>query len=132
MGIITYRTGNDLDLDDFIGVYRESTLGERRPVNDRAIMSSMLQQADLIVTAWDGIKLIGISRTLTDFANVAYLADLAVHTEYQRSGIGRTLVQKTQDELAPTCSIVLLASPKANAYYPKIGFSHCERAWTLD
>jgi predicted N-acetyltransferase YhbS len=75
---------------------------------------------------------VGIARTLTDFANVAYLADLAVHADYQKRGLGRELVRKTQDALRPTCSLVLLSAPKANDFYPKIGFSHHPRAWTLD
>ena len=33
--MITYRIGNDLDLDATIELYRASALGERRPVDDR-------------------------------------------------------------------------------------------------
>jgi hypothetical protein len=48
---IDYRTGNDLDLDAFIDVYRASTLGERRPVDDRARMGRMLANANLVIIA---------------------------------------------------------------------------------
>ena len=37
--MIDYRTGNDLDLDEVIDVYVDSTLGERRPVDDRERMA---------------------------------------------------------------------------------------------
>ena len=33
--MFTYRTGNNLDVDEVIALYRASTLGERRPVGDR-------------------------------------------------------------------------------------------------
>ena len=36
--MITYRVGNDLDLDEVIELYRASTLGERRPVDDHGQM----------------------------------------------------------------------------------------------
>ncbi len=36
MAEITYRVGNDLDFEQYIAVYVESTLGERRPVADLA------------------------------------------------------------------------------------------------
>src|SRR5688572_13061082 len=79
---VTYRTDGPLDLDQVIELYHASTLGARRPVDDRARMQRMLETANLIVTAWEGPLLVGISRTLTDFAYVAYLADLAVRVSH--------------------------------------------------
>jgi GNAT superfamily N-acetyltransferase len=126
-----YRYGNDLDLDEMIELYRASTLGERRPVDDRAVMSDMLSHANLIVTAWDGSLMVGIARTLTDFTYVGYLADLAVRLSHQRSGIGTVLIQRTRERMGPRSMLVLLAAPKAVDYYPKIGFTLHESAWVL-
>jgi predicted N-acetyltransferase YhbS len=128
---ISYKVGGDLDLDQTIGLYHASTLGERRPVDDRACMQEMIERADLIVTAWDGGHLVGISRALTDFCYVAYLADLAVDRAYQRRGIGRGLIERTQAALGPNAMIVLLAAPAAESYYPHVGFTHHPQAWIL-
>ena len=128
---ITYRMGNDLDLDAVIDVYHTSTLGERRPVGDRACMAHMIEQANLVVTAWEGDRLVGIARSLTDFCYVAYLADLAVRQTHQRQGIGQELIRRTQAALGPGATIVLLAAPAAEQYYPHIGFTHHPQAWTL-
>jgi predicted N-acetyltransferase YhbS len=128
---IQYRVGNDLELDQFIELYRASTLGERRPVDDRATMERMLREANLTVTAWDGEELVGIARSLTDFAYVAYLSDLAVRQSHQRRGIGTELMRRTQRELGPRATIVLLAAPAATEYYPKVGFTHHPQAWIL-
>jgi len=68
MGPIDYRYGNDLDLDQVIDLYRDSTLGERRPIDDRSIVLAMLRHSNLVMTAWDAERLVGLSRTLTDFA----------------------------------------------------------------
>jgi len=68
--MITYTIGNDLDLDAVIELYRASTLGERRPVDDRGRMAAMLANANLVVTAWDGDLLVGISRALSDFCYI--------------------------------------------------------------
>lgn len=35
-------------------------------------MADMIRHANLIVTAWEGDLLVGISRTLTDFIYVGY------------------------------------------------------------
>jgi len=128
---IEFRFGNDLDLDQVIDLYNASTLGERRPVDDRRIMSDMLSHANLVVTAWDGTLLIGIARTLTDFSYVGYLADLAVRASHQRQGIGIELIAKTRQKMGPRSMLVLLAAPKAVEYYPNIGFTKHESAWTL-
>lgn len=131
MDKIIYRYGNQLDLGQVIDLYHASTLGERRPVDDRAIMRDMLEHANLVVTAWEDAALIGIARTLTDFTYVGYLADLAVHRSYQRHGIGIELVRKTREKMGPRSMLVLLAAPKAVEYYPKIGFTQHGSAWTL-
>jgi GNAT superfamily N-acetyltransferase len=128
---IDYRDDAAISVEAAIDLYYRSTLGDRRPVDRPDIFAEMLKHADLTITAWHGDQLVGIARTLTDFAYVAYLADLAVDVEYQQRGIGRQLVRETKEHLWPECMIVLLAAPNANEYYPKIGFEHNPRAWML-
>ncbi|MGK2855634.1 MAG: GNAT family N-acetyltransferase [Thermoanaerobaculia bacterium] len=128
---ITYRLGNDIDLDDFIELYRASTLGERRPIGNRETMAAMLAHGTLTVSAWHGERLVGIARSLTDFAYVAYLSDLAVHIDYQRRGIGVELIARTRAAMGPDSTIILLAAPAAVDYYPKIGFTRHPHAWIL-
>jgi len=128
---IDYRDNTPISVEAAIDLYNRSTLGERRPVQRPDIFASMLQHADLLITAWDGERLVGIARTLTDWSYVAYLADLAVDAGYQRLGIGKRLVEETRARLWPECMIVLLAAPLANDYYPRIGFEHNPRAWVL-
>ena len=129
---IEYRSDADISVDVAIGLYKRSTLGERRPVDRPDIFEGMLKHANLTISAWAGNDLIGISRTLTDFTYVAYLADLAVDERFQRQGIGKELIEHTRLHLGSECMIVLLSAPKANAYYPKIGFEHNPRAWVLN
>jgi len=115
MASIQYRYGNDLDVDQTIELYHASTLGERRPVDDRQIMSDMLRHANLVVTAWEEKLLVGIARTLTDFSYVGYLADLAVRASHQRRGIGSDLIRKTREKMGSRSMLVLLSAPKAVA-----------------
>lgn len=128
--MITYRTGNNLDLEAVIELYRASTLGERRPVDDKVRMARMLQSANLVVTAWDGELLVGIARSLSDFSYATYLSDLAVRLSHQRQGIGRELIRQTQ-ALGGQATIILLSAPKAVEYYPRIGMVQHPSAWTL-
>jgi ribosomal protein S18 acetylase RimI-like enzyme len=128
---IDYRTDAPISVEAAIDLYKRSTLGERRPVHRPDIFEGMLGNASLTVSAWHGERLVGIARSLTDFTYVAYLADLAVDAEYQRRGIGERLIEETKRRLGDECMIVLLAAPKANDYYPRLGFEHNPRAWML-
>ena len=129
--MITYRVGNDLELEEVLELYRASTLGERRPIDDPEILADMIRHANLVVTAWDEDVLVGISRSLTDFSYVAYLADLAVRDTHQKLGIGRELIARTRAEMGPRSMIVLLSAPAAVDYYPKLGFTKHGSAWVL-
>ena len=128
--MITYRHDLRPSLEQARELYRASTLGERRPIGDDARFAAMLANANLLVTAWDGELLVGISRALSDFSYATYLSDLAVRVSHQRRGIGRELIQRTRDA-APKASLILLAAPAAERYYPHIGFQHHPQAWLL-
>ena len=117
--------------EQFIDVLKRSTLGERRPVDDRECIQGMLRHADLTVTAWDGDKLIGIARSVTDFHYACYLSDLAVDIGYQHAGVGKALIHHTQRELGPRCKIRLISAPGAMGYYPKVGFVQNMQCWEL-
>ena len=127
--MIDYRYGNDLPIGEVIELYRESTLGERRPIEDPDRMAQMLAGANLVITAWDGPHLVGIARSLSDFSYCTYLSDLAVRVSHQKGGIGKELIRLTQ-EAGGKASVILLAAPKAVEYYPKIGFSAAS-GWIL-
>ncbi len=131
MSKIKYENSRPISADEFIDVLKRSTLGERRPVDDRERIAAMLKHADVLCTAWDGDKLVGVARSVTDFAYCCYLSDLAVDEAYQRMGIGRRLIQATKSRLGPKAFIILLAAPKAEGYYPKMGFEAHRSAWVL-
>ena len=126
--MIHYRVGNDLNLDAVIELYRSSTLGERRPVEDRERMRLMLANANLVVTAWDGELLVGIARSMSDFSYATYLSDLAVRVSHQKQGIGRELIRRTQAQ-GGQAMVILLSAPKAVDYYPRIGMKQHPSAW---
>jgi len=129
--MITYRTGNDLELTEVIDLYEASTLGAMRPIGDRTRMAAMLKNASIVITAWDGSLLVGISRALSDFSYTTYLSDLAVRLSHQCAGIGKEMIRRTQQAAGPQAYLILLAAPAAAGYYPHIGFTHHPRAWFL-
>ena len=128
---VVYRREPALSPDEFIDVLKRSTLAERRPVNDIDTIRAMLSHADVIFTARSDGLLVGVSRALTDFAYCTYLSDLAVDERYQRQGIGRQLIRLTHEAAGLPTTLILLAAPKAQTYYPHIGMSQHDSCWLI-
>ena len=128
---IRYESTRMIDRDEFVDLLKHSTLAERRPVDDLKCIQAMLNHSNLLCTAWDGDKLIGVARSVTDFEFCCYLSDLAVDEAYQKKGVGTELIRLTQSRLGSRAKIILLAAPKAEGYYPKIGFDPHRSAWML-
>jgi len=128
---IEYSTEDRLDVDEFIDVLQRSTLGERRPVDDRPRMQRLLSASDLVLTARSEGRLVGVSRALTDYAHCVYLADLAVDAAFQRRGIGRELIRRTHAAAGEETMLILLAAPAAETYYPHVGLQPHHSCWTI-
>lgn len=126
---IIYRTDITPDTGQIIDVYNSS--GINRPTADNERIAKMYDNSNLIITAWDNDKLIGISRSLTDFCYCCYLSDLAVRKDYQTSGIGKKLIELTKNEIGAQTALVLLSAPTAMDYYPKIGFQKIDNAFLI-
>src|SRR5436853_7337247 len=94
--------------------------GIRRPADDLNRLKKMLDNANLLISAWEGDKLVGVARALTDYGYCCYLSDLAVDKEYQRHGIGEELVNEIRTQVGEETAIILLSAPETMDYYPKI------------
>lgn len=74
------------------------------------------------ITAYDGERLVGCLRILTDGCYFGTITELLVLPEYQRRGIGSRLLQLARDS-APTM-LYFGAQPGVEAFYEKNG---CEK-----
>ncbi|MBY0559802.1 MAG: GNAT family N-acetyltransferase [Hyphomicrobium sp.] len=120
-----------LTAEEFRDVLVVSTLAERRPADDLARLRTMLCNSNVIVTARDSGKLVGVSRAITDFAYCCYLSDLAVDVAYQKQGIGKRLIEETHKAAGDGTTLILLAAPAAETYYPRIGMKHMPNCWAI-
>jgi predicted N-acetyltransferase YhbS len=121
--MIRYETETTITAAAFIDVLERSTLSERRPVDEPERIQKMLDNAPVLITAWDGDVLVGVSRAITDYAFCTYLSDLAVDVAYQKQGIGKELIAKTHEIAGYSTALILLAAPAAATYYPKVGMT---------
>lgn len=126
---IEYRHNYPLDPVDVARVFDAS--GIKRPTTDLARIARMFAGANLIISAWHDGKLVGVSRSLTDFSYCCYLSDLAVDKAFQTHGIGSELIQRTRTVVGEKVSLILLSAPDAMSYYPKVGFEAAQNAFVI-
>ena len=128
---IQYKLNLKLTTDEFINILNRSTLGERRPIDDKECIDDMIENADIIVLAIDSDKIVGVARAVTDYNYCCYLSDLAMEQKYQKNVIEKQLISKVQEQLNDKCKIILLSALDATEYYPKIRFTKHSSAWIL-
>ena len=126
---ITYSFDRQPSADQVIELY--DAAGLPRPTTDKERIQKMFDHSNLIVTGWHNDRLVGVSRSITDWVWSCYLADLAVHPDYKKSGIGKEMVRRTKEKLGEQSMILLLSVPTAMEYYPKIGMIKEDRAFTI-
>jgi ribosomal protein S18 acetylase RimI-like enzyme len=78
------------------------------------------------VGSWDGDRLVGCVRLLTDGYFLSTISDIFVDPDYRRRGIGRELMRHVL-EIAPRGRLFFGAQPEAVAFFESIG---CERRLT--
>lgn len=125
---ISYDVNSSVKPQELATLFKNS--GIRRPT-DIPRIRKMITNANLIISARENGKLVGILRALTDFSYACYISDLAVDKRYQDKGIGKELVRLARKTLGGNVMILLLSSKEADAFYPHVGFERAENAWRL-
>lgn len=126
---IVYAVEPGLPLADFIAVLERSGLGARRPMGDPVRLQKMLDGADLIVTARDDGRIVGVARSITDHAYCLYCSDLAVDDAWQGRGIGKALLAETARQAQGVKSCLLVSAPGAVGFYEAAGYERIADAF---
>ncbi|WP_160725963.1 GNAT family N-acetyltransferase [Bacillus sp. USDA818B3_A] len=129
MGNVVLKINAEVKPEELSAVFKQS--GIRRPYEDLPRLQKMIENADILISAWEDEKLVGVARAVTDFSYCCYLSDLAVDKEYQKRGIGRELVRLVQERIGEGVTLLLLASPIAMEYYPRIGFDSVHNGFII-
>lgn len=126
---LEYRHNVPLDPVEVVRVFDAS--GITRPTSDLPRIARMFEAPSLVISAWEDGRLVGLSRSLTDYAYCCYLSDLAVDKALQGRGVGKELIRRTQAVIGEEVALILLSAPNAMSYYPAIGFQRAENAFVI-
>jgi N-acetylglutamate synthase-like GNAT family acetyltransferase len=127
--MIEYQHNLPLDPADVIRVFESS--GITRPTKDVVRIARMFASSNLVISAWSDGILVGVCRALTDYSYCCYLSDLAVDCNFQKSGIGKELIQRVRTVIGEEVALILLSSPGAMSFYPTAGFAKVENGFIV-
>ncbi|HUJ55495.1 MAG TPA: GNAT family N-acetyltransferase [Gaiellaceae bacterium] len=85
-----------------------------------AALRRSFERSQHVAIAWDGARVVGIARLLSDGVCNAYLVDVWTASSRRRRGIGRALVEALCD--AVPGQHVGLQTDDAQAFYAALGF----------
>ncbi|HIZ33306.1 MAG TPA: GNAT family N-acetyltransferase [Candidatus Bacteroides merdigallinarum] len=89
---------------------------------DRLIKA--LKGSSLVITAWDGSKLVGLLRGIDDGEMVAFLHYLLVHPDYQGMGIATHLLDMAKEKYKSYFYLNVMPDEKENIpFYERHGFN---------
>ena len=61
-------------------------------------LNDLIQNSQLVISAWSNQRLVGLVRTIGDGLSIQYVQDLLVHPEFQKQQIGTTLFEEVKKQ----------------------------------
>ncbi|EMT6577305.1 MULTISPECIES: GNAT family N-acetyltransferase [Providencia] len=126
---LNYKVNFAISIEDFIRLIRQSPFKEVVPTDNLTQLDAMLNNADLLISAWDEEQVVGFVRAVTDFSSCCYICELAIDANYQKLGIDRSLMRLAAEELPADCQILFFTTDSNLTEYLRLGFTQSPRAW---
>ena len=121
--MITYKSGYDvIDWDSLLELYKavDGVIGLANKGEFETIKKSF-ENSFKIVTAWDGNKIVGAGRLLSDGYCYGWIHDVGVLPEYQGRGIGKGVMNELMNLERPLL-FGLTSSFTGVEFYKSLGF----------
>ncbi|GAA1436908.1 hypothetical protein GCM10009616_37780 [Microlunatus lacustris] len=122
LGRVTLEIIEEMPLpDEFLALY--GAVGWSTYTDDPARLLSALQHSTWVLTARRKGELLGLARVISDRHTIAYLQDLLVAPEAQRSGVGGSLLDEVLRRCSDIRQVVLLtdAEDRQRLFYESHG-----------
>ncbi|SEI89058.1 GNAT family N-acetyltransferase [Demequina mangrovi] len=128
---LVLRTDAAVTAAQYVEAVRLTAIASRMPLDSPEVIEAALAASDILVTAWDGDRLVGFLRAVTDFQLICYLQELGVVEGYQGAGVGLELQRLMRGMLGPRCKVRVSEAPSAAGYYARVGYRRHDRSWEL-
>jgi ribosomal protein S18 acetylase RimI-like enzyme len=98
--------------------------------HEPSVHRKAFENSSISVFIYQGSQLIGFGRAVSDEAYQAAIYDVAVVPEYQRKGIGTTIIKHILARI-PQCNVILYAAPGKEAFYRTLGLRKMKTGMAL-
>lgn len=123
--MITFSERKDFDPAHLVRLYAYAPWATGRTVED---VREMLAHTDLALSVWDGSRLVGFGRVLTDYVYRASIWDVIVDPDYQGQDIGTQVMERIlQHPDLKQVELFWLCTRDKQTFYGKLGFSADEQ-----
>jgi len=127
---ITYSVEKNVDFEEVRNLWLSSGFSEYVPDFDWNNLRQLLENSNLIVVARHNGKMVGMTRSVTDFTLYCGLVDIMVDPAYQRQGIATELAKRTRDAAGCHVWLSALVQDSVCGFYKKAGFIRVENGWS--
>jgi N-acetylglutamate synthase-like GNAT family acetyltransferase len=114
----------DIDAAQLVALYRQAPWANTRNIEDA---HEMLSHTDVVITAWNENRLVGLGRVLTDYVYRASIWDVIVDTTYQGQDIGTEIIQRILQHPDLKRVELFWLCTRSPDFYEKLGFSSKEQ-----
>ncbi|MEX5212833.1 MAG: GNAT family N-acetyltransferase [Nitrospiraceae bacterium] len=121
---IVYADGTDIPPQHLFRLYQQAPWAKGRTIEDA---KTMLKHTDEAVTAWDGERLVGFGRVLTDYVYRATIWDVIVDKAYQGRGVGTAIVNRIVHHPRLKRVELFWLCTRMPRFYERLGFSSREQ-----
>ncbi|MFP7605336.1 GNAT family N-acetyltransferase [Serratia quinivorans] len=118
MEIVTDPKRYDVDWLQLAGLLETAGLGQRDP----QVLQRVYQHSQFCYWGYLDGRLIATAHAISDMTSVAYLADVALHPDFQGRGLGRQLMDRVMQDLAPLGKVFIYSVPDKLEFYKKYHF----------
>ena len=125
---IVYSEARDIPLDALLRLYSANEWSSANKPNE---LHDALMNSHSLLTAWDGVRLVGLGNAISDGHLVVYYPHLLVDPEYQGKGIGSELMRRLKAIYEGFHQHVLIADGRAIDFYRKCGFTRAGKTESM-
>ena len=118
----------------------DTLLGTDNKLSEKDIAADMLKDSKFGVKSLSGAAAETVNPELRTMLRLQLdaavkehfeLSDLAIKKQHQKFGIGKTLIELTQEAIGEQTMLLLLSNISAMEYYPKVGFEKVENGYII-
>lgn len=127
MSIVWKTDTENLDWQALVQLYEIAPLGKKCPKK----LQTVFTNSRFKYFIYSDETLVGAGRALADGFDCSYICDVAIHPEFQGTGLGLELIQSLVNASKEHKKIILYANPGTEHFYKKLNFKKMSTAMAI-